>query len=68
MLESAGDLLSLSTPPAQPHAPAVSEGGMGSPHQGAGSPATPARALMATPHHVATIHEGKSQVIVVAGS
>ena len=64
VLESAEHLLSLSTPPAQPHAPATTEGA--SLDNCAGSPATPARSLMATPHHVATMREGKPQVTVAA--
>ena len=73
MLESAGQLLSLSTPPSQPHASANTEDGMGRLHQSAGDqsagmPAIPASPLMATPHHVATMHVGKPQPVMLTSN
>ena len=62
ILESVGQLLSLSTPLSQPHAPAGAEDGS------AGMPAIPASPLMATSHHVATTHDGKLQVVLFTSS
>ena len=67
-LESAEKLLSLSTQLSQPHAPANIEDGMGSLHQSAEMPAIPPSSLMATPHHVATMHAGKSQIVMLTSS
>ena len=68
VLESAEHLLSLSTPPSQPHAPAFAKAGMGCWPQATGMPAMPARSLMATPHYVATMHEDEPQVTVTVAA
>ena len=68
ILESAEQLLSLGTPLSQPHAPANTEDGMGRLPQNAEMPAIPANSLMATPHHVATMHDGKPQVVKLTSS
>ena len=73
MLKSAGQLLSSGTPPSQPHAQANTEDRIGSLHQSsgdqtAGTPAIPASPFMAAPHHVATMHVGKPQLVMLPSS
>ena len=66
-LENSRAAAFFSTPLSQPHAPANTEDDVGSLHQSAGDqnarmPAIPTRFLMATPHHMVTMHLGKPQV------